>query len=102
MNNKTTIKPVVGMGATFLAFTDRTPFTVIEVAENGKTCKVQEDTSTRTDSNGMSECQEYTYAPNPKGAIYTLSLRKDGRWRVRGDTMLFSIGERRRYHDYSF
>jgi len=96
----TEAKPTVGMGATKIMFSDRHPYTVIEVMSE-KRIKVQEDSATRTDKNGFSESQEYTYEPNPNGTVYTLSLRKDGRWRVVGDTQVFSVGTRREYYDYT-
>ncbi len=61
----------VGMGATIIHYSDRTPCTVIRVSETGKTCWIQEDTYTRADTNGMSESQTYTYAANPAGAVHS-------------------------------
>lgn len=96
------VKPVVGMGATKIMHSDRHPYTVIEVI-NERRIRVQADTSHRVDTNGMSDCQEYTYAPNPDGEVVTLSLRKDDTWRVVGDSQLFSVGHgRHRYYDYSY
>lgn len=99
----TPVVPVLGMGATILGYTDRHPATVIFVSKSGRVIQVQEDTATRTDSNGMSECQDYTYTPNPKGRTSTYSLRKNGSWTEKGtkDSYL-SLGNRRKYHDYSF
>lgn len=96
------IKPVIGLGCTIHLYTDKTPATIIEVSFNGKKIVIQEDTFTRTDSNGFSECQEYAYAPNSGGAIYTATLRKNGQWQVAKSKSVVSIGERRRYYDYSF
>jgi hypothetical protein len=90
------------MGATIHIGSDSHPATVIQVTNNGKNVVVQEDIATRTDSNGMSESQSYTYEPDPQGTIYTASLRKDGRYRITGGKMPISIGFRRKYYDYSF
>jgi len=104
----------VGMGATILCWTDRHAGTVIEW--NGKTIVVQEDTATRTDKNGMDECQEYTYTRNPNGARHVFKLDRKGGFRAmqpdpvtgklrmakRGNGHGLAIGERDAYHDYSF
>lgn len=98
--------PEVGMGVTLLHWTDRSPATVVEVSENGKTIKVQEDNATREDSNGMSESQQYKYEANTDAPIHTYTLRKNGRWVRRGEPMkeggTLRIGSREKYHDYSF
>lgn len=97
--------PTVGMGTTHLSWTDRHPYTVIEVSANGKRCKVQEDSYTRTDDHGVSECQQYTFEPNPKGAIVELKLGRDGCWYGPGgkkNGARFMIGVRKAYHDFSF
>lgn len=104
--------PNVGMGATFLAWTDRTAGTVISV-ENG-IVSVQEDNFLRTDSNGMSDAQSYEHSPNPNGFVrhYRFSKRKEkweevslntntGRWIKNGDQGII-FGRRDRYYDYSF
>jgi len=97
--------PKVGDGATMLMWTDRRPFTIIEVSKSGKTIKLQEDNAVRTDKNGMSDCQSYEYTRNPDGAIYTATLRKNGKWVRKGDTVKgtnFGIGYRDKHYDYSF
>lgn len=98
------MEPEVGMGATICMWTDRRPCTVLTVS--GKTVTIQLDHANRTDKNGMSEEQDYTYERNPNGAILTFTLRKNGRWIKKGDTMehgnSLSIGIREKYHDFSF
>jgi hypothetical protein len=98
--------PVVGMGVTGLGFTDRPPYTVIEVI-NAKTLRIQEDKATRTDTNGMSEDQSYSYEADPNGKILTIALRKNGQWVVKTPKIVpeaskFQVGVRHKYHDYSF
>lgn len=101
--NSTPAVPVVGMGATQIMYSDRHAFTVIAVAANGKSCTVQADTATRTDGNGMSDSQAYTFAPNPEGATYDLRLNKKGQWAVKGSPgQIFGMGYRSEYHDFSF
>lgn len=99
---KEEIKPQVGMGATEILWSDRKPYTVIEVLSEKKIV-VQSDSYKRIDTNGMSDCQEYEYSRNPNGCTVTLSKRKDGRWRVVGKKdMVFAVGFRNKYHDFSF
>jgi hypothetical protein len=96
---------VVGMGVTRCGYSDRHPFTVIEVL-SPRRIVVQEDKATRTDKNGMSESQSYDYERDPNGTTYTLTLRKNGRWVTQGESMNggtgWMVGERLKYHDFSF
>lgn len=98
--------PKVGMGATVLMWTDRTPATIIEVSPSGKTLKAQEDDAKRVDSNGMSDAQQYEYTPNPEGYTTTFTLRKNGSWVRQGESMntgqRLRIGSREKYYDFSF
>ena len=98
--------PEVGMGGTVCYYSDRAAVTVVEVSRSGKLIRVQKDTATRVDSNGMSECQDYQYSRNPDGATSTFSLRKTGCWVAKGQparsgTKLY-LGTRNSYHDFSF
>lgn len=100
-------EPVVGMGATIVMWSDRRAVTVIGVTRDHgyDTVRVQFDKVTRTDTNGMSEAQSYSYEPDPDGAIRVYTLRKNGRWVRRGETMsgeTLLIGHREEYYDYSF
>lgn len=96
------VKPEIGMGATECMFTDRHPYTIIDISKSGRVITVQRDTATRTDLNGMSSSQVYTYTSNPDGTIKKLSFRKNGQWRVVNSSEIFVIGSRREYYDYSF
>jgi hypothetical protein len=108
MKKKSTISnvsftpPEVGMGATIQIGSDSIPATIIQVTSNCKRVVVQEDLATRTDKNGMSESQQYTYQSDPKGTIYIATLRKDGRYRITGGKLPVTLGIRRKYYDYSF
>jgi len=99
--------PEVGDGATVLHYTDRTAATVVFVSKDGKTVMIQTDKATRVDSNGMSECQEYTFESNMslEGAS-TYTLRSNGAWVRKGsgykNGQRILIGHRSKYHDYSF
>lgn len=99
------ITPEKGMGATIILWSDRHACTIIDVP-NPKRVVVREDLAIRTDSNGVSECQEYRYETNPQGKISTFTLRKNGKWVQQGKSMKngtqLGIGFRREYYDYSF
>jgi hypothetical protein len=53
------------MGATVLMYSDRHAGTIVEVC--GKRLMWQADTASRTDKNGVSDAQSYSYERNPKG-----------------------------------
>lgn len=93
--------PVVGMGCTIHLWTDRHAATVIAVSASGKTATIQRDHATRTDTNGMSEAQQYAYTPDPDGSRYTVRLTRRG-WRISTLGCSVGFGYRREYHDYSF
>jgi hypothetical protein len=106
--------PEVGMGATILGWTDRHPATIVEVSKDrgAVLLKVQEDDYRRLDKNGMSECQQYLYSPNPNGRVHHYRQDKSGRWvevEFNEETKRWNkrggglrIGEREKYHDFSF
>ena len=106
--------PVVGMGATMLAWTDRNACTIIEVFQIGNdiAVKVQRDSAKRIDDNGMSEDQTYEYTADPQAPTYNYRFR-NGTWeqvifgeqtkrwkRIEGNGL--RIGTRDSYHDFSF
>lgn len=107
--------PAVGDGATILGWTDRHPATVIKVERKGKShyIWVQADHYKRIDNNGMSEEQEYEYAPDPTGSILTyrlygdkrrlhaVQLNNSGKWVKTGNGGVL-FGVRQKYHDFTF
>ena len=95
------VKPEVGVGGTVMYWSDREPVTVIEVSPSGKTVKVQADSYTRVDTNGMSDAQRYEYERNPNGTVMT--FRYSAKWKAfkSGSTKLV-LGRRERYYDFSF
>ena len=96
--------PAVGMGVTHCSWSDRDPFTIVEVLSPRKLV-VQSDNYERTDNNGMSESQAYTFTPNPEGHKVTITLSKNGQWIREGESIKatkYILGRRDRYHDYSF
>lgn len=97
--------PEVGMGVTFLYWTDRRPGTIIKVISD-REIVVQGDNYERTDSNGMSDAQSYRYWPNPNAGESIYTLRKNGSWVKKGDPMKngarIAVGNREMYYDFSF
>ena len=74
--------PEVGMGATFLSYSDRSAGTIIRVFKIGQSLavEVQADDAKRIDNNGMSESQEYEFTRNPNAPITTFKKDKRGFW----------------------
>jgi len=98
--------PMVGMGATILMWTDRHAATVVWVSDSGKALEIQRDHATRADSNGMSDAQSYTYAPNPEASRDRYTLRRNGKWIREGSSaksaLSLLLGVRDEHFDYSF
>jgi hypothetical protein len=92
----------VGAGATINHWSDRTAATIIQILYDGRRLVIQEDKAIRMDNNGMSDSQEYLYEADPNGAIYVVTLRKDGRYKIMKSTQTVTVGVRNKYHDYSF
>lgn len=92
-------RPSVGMAATLCYVTDRVACTVVAVSATRRKITVREDRATRTDANGMSECQSYEYEPDPNGREHTFFLRGE---RYADDGRSVVLGRRRSYHDYSY
>lgn len=97
--------PEIGMGVTQLCFSDRHPYTIIDVISS-REILVQADSAVRVDNNGMSDSQSWEFSSNPRGHKYILTLRKNGAWKCKGASLKGSeswmIGKRSKYHDFSF
>jgi len=98
--------PQEGEGCTILHWSDRDAGTIVTVEPGAKRIWVQADVSTRTDKNGMSDAQSYSYEPNPNAPKVPFTLRKNGKYYQEGATIKGSmpllIGTRMTYYDYSF
>jgi hypothetical protein len=101
------------MPATLLSWTDRNPCTVVEVNMAKRYIVVQDDDYKRVDSNGMSESQQYEYTQNPGNCKRIFRKMKNGQWAqhfvnpetnrlVKADGCGLRLGEREKYHDFSF
>ena len=101
--------PPIGAGATLCSWSDRRAGTVFAI-HKGNIVEVREDKTTRTDSNGMSEQQTYSYKTDVNGTRRYFRLRKgkfetvykgdSGRWLKTGGGVIFGL--RDAYHDFSF
>jgi len=109
--------PKVGMGVTVLHWSDRSPATIVEVAttRGGQyVITILEDDAKRTDNNGFSECQEYEYTPNPNAHKQMYRWEPKKGWRsvkyneaksrlvLTGSSQTIRVGEREKFHDFSF
>ena len=91
-------EPQVGMGATILMWTDRHAATIVKVTKTQ--VHVQRDLAKRTDKNGMSESQTYTYEPDPTAYVEIFRKTKAG-YRATGGGSALRIGDRQEYHDFT-
>ncbi len=102
MADKTT--PAIGMGATYVCGSDRYPYTIIEIVSD-RMIRVQSDIYTPADGYNYYSNQVHDFTPDPDGGIVTLTLRKNGRWIEKGQSIKsfgYAIGSRRAYSDPSF
>ena len=104
--------PVVGAPATVLYWSDRHGATVTAWDAKHAVVTVQEDKATRTDSNGMSEDQTYSFERDTNGSRHmfkrtkkgwksVLLNRETGRYNQTDGSGLL-LGSRDSYYDFSF
>lgn len=94
-----------GDGATILYYSDRVPATIIEISNDGKVVKVQEDKAIRLDNNGMSDDQEYNIQRDTNGRCHTFKRNSRGEFTDNGKVdygTKLGFGWREKYYDYSF
>lgn len=100
--------PVVGMGATWAVGTDRYPYRVVRVSEDGKRVWVKQVECKRIDQRGpYTENQEYDYGYIIEGTPEReFSLRSDGHWIEKGEDRKSGcplyLGYMNAYRDPSF
>lgn len=73
MGNNST-EPKVGEGATILHYSDRTPYEVIWVSEDGLSCKIREMKATHIGESYGDE--RYTYKSNPESVLLDIKWNK--------------------------
>ena len=99
----TTKTPVVGDGVTYGYGSDSYPGTVTWVSASGKSFRFREDDHTHVSGNFMEGNAVFTYVPNPYGQEYQVSLRKNGRYYMKGNQYAgkrsVSVGHRSFYRD---
>lgn len=95
------IIPVIGMGLTVSIGSNKYIYTIVSISVSGKSFKATKDIAIRIDNNGMSDCQDYQYAADPKGELVSFRLgTKTNRYKCRFGYA--SLGVRRAYHDFNF
>jgi hypothetical protein len=75
------------------------------VSPSGKTIVVQADEYHPAPGHDYYSNQKYTYTRNPQGHTKTFTLRKNGRWVAKGDSIKgrgLGLGFRRHYSDPHF
>ena len=115
----------IGMGATEYMWSDRHPYSVVEVFKNWKNkgfdiIALTQDSYVRTDNFGMSDDQDYIFTTNPDGYRHYLKSipyktedgtimkmfepvhfnNKTWRWNKGGSNI--KLGHRSKFHDFSF
>jgi len=105
-------EPEIGMGVTICMWSDRHAGTIVEIVKG--MLIVADDDVKRTDSNGISESQEYEYTTNENNRKSYWKKDKKGKWceyYFNRDTNRFNkcntgnhlgIGYRQEYYDFSF
>jgi hypothetical protein len=96
---------VIGEGATICMWSDRHAGTIVGASPSRKSVTWQQDTATRTDTHGMSEDQSYSYERDENGRKIIFTLRSNGKWVQRGQSMHTGtrlVPGRHKFHDYSF
>lgn len=96
----------IGEGATECLWSDRHAGTIVNVVNKGRTVFWQRDKATRTDDLGMTDSgQQYAYESDPTAPVSVFTLRKNGRFIQRGESMHNGrclIRGRHEFYDYSF
>lgn len=94
------VRPEVGMAATVCFHTDRHAGTITQVSKTGGSFIVQRDKAIRTDSNGQSDAQSYTYERDPHGSEY--HFRRTARGYRCASTTGIIFGRRDEFMDPTF
>lgn len=96
-------------GATVLHWTDRSAYFVNEVGKSGKVAVIERAKAIRSDNNGMSDSQSYTFERNENTQEIVVRFRY-GRWweehnndgKKHYSPINIKFGMMSEYYDYSF
>ena len=75
-------EPSIERGMTRYMWSDRYAYFINSISDDGKTIVIERPLRGRTDKNGMSESQSYSYARNPDAEPITLRFRYGAWWEV--------------------
>ena len=100
--NTEQMTPQVGMGVTVFMWSDRHAGTIVGMSESGKTIEFTMDTATRTDDNGFSHDQKYSYKTNLDAPRLKARQNKKGQWKILNHGSFLGIGFRSEYYDIEF
>ena len=104
-NMTNTPNPKAGMGATELCWTDRHPYTIVEVSKSGKTLWATRDSVKVIRGSIQDGSAEYEFTSNLDAPRTKYTFRKNGLFVRHGDSITGStllVGKREEYHDPHF
>lgn len=95
------------MGATEFQLVDRYPYTVIEVISSREVIVQKDEARHDPDKEGGMGHQNWLIKRDPNGPTYCLTLRKDGKWRIKGKgknqaSQIWLLGNREKYRCWEF
>lgn len=97
------IKPVVGMGATIMMYSDRVAATIIYVSPSARKIIIQKDKAKALHEGRCDSGQRWQLDRDPAGEKIEVRLNKDGKWRESGYYRTpVVVGKRIHYYDYGF
>jgi hypothetical protein len=103
------LTPAVGMGAYRPIGSDRYAYTIVRVSKSGREICARQCNALRIDSeHAFSDAQRYAFAEDDDATIERYTLRRSGRWVLKGHPdkpnqgTRLHIGERRAYQDPTF
>ncbi len=115
--------PILNEGATIIGYSDRRACTVVTVNVKGTLAVLREDKADLLNGPDSGEpdalkvfpggfaahwqgVQRWATEPNPEGVEHTITKRKDGEWREKGDHSKtgarYIFGVRDHFYDYNF
>jgi hypothetical protein len=101
-NGKNEVVPEIGMGATEILWTDRYAWTIVAIP-SPKTIIVQRDKAHNTGGHGSNA---WTYERDENGIKCAVTLRKNGQWIVKGESLKngirFILNWRNAHYDWEF